>query len=252
MELGHQMFVMKRLERVAEEVVKGESKSERLEILREQLRVTVLPPEFQLPLNPLIKVKGIDISKCRVMESKKKPLWLTLKNADPKGTDIVLMLKVGDDLRQDALILQLLRVMYELWRREGLDMQMNIYGCISTGTYTITNNESLKSMVSICCLGFERGLLQVVRNATTIGSVLLHFADQQAKQGGGVSKSGSLSRKFNSALKAITGYEVLKDWVYEQVCDDVKDEDKRSEEMERYIMRIDQIDSFCDYLTLPM
>ena len=50
------MFVMKRLEKVAELVVKGESKAERLEILHEQLRKTVLPPEFQLPLNPHIKV----------------------------------------------------------------------------------------------------------------------------------------------------------------------------------------------------
>jgi hypothetical protein len=50
------MFVMKRLERVAEQVVLGESKSKRLEILREQLRLTVLPAEFQLPLNPHIKV----------------------------------------------------------------------------------------------------------------------------------------------------------------------------------------------------
>ena len=50
------MFVMKRLEKVAELVTQGKSKHERLEILREQLRQTVLPPEFQLPLNPHIKV----------------------------------------------------------------------------------------------------------------------------------------------------------------------------------------------------
>ncbi len=36
-ELGHQMFVMKRLEKVAEKVVQGESKAQRLEILRQQL-----------------------------------------------------------------------------------------------------------------------------------------------------------------------------------------------------------------------
>lgn len=65
---------------------------------------------------------GIDVAKCKVMESKKKPLWLVLRDADG-GPDIVLIVKVGDDLRQDALIMQLLRVMNELWRREGLDMQ---------------------------------------------------------------------------------------------------------------------------------
>lgn len=39
------------------------------------------------------QICGIDVSRCRVMESKKKPLWLTLKNADTGG-DIQLMLKV--------------------------------------------------------------------------------------------------------------------------------------------------------------
>ena len=59
-ELGHQMFVMKRLERVADQVKLGDSKASRLEILKEQLRLTVLPPEFQLPLNPNIKVFRFD------------------------------------------------------------------------------------------------------------------------------------------------------------------------------------------------
>lgn len=87
------------------------------------------------------------------MESKKKPLWLTMKNADKTKSDCVLMLKVGDDLRQDALIMQLLRVMNELWKKEGLDMQMMLYDCISTG--------------------YERGLLQVVLNATTLGEIAI-------------------------------------------------------------------------------
>jgi phosphatidylinositol kinase/protein kinase (PI-3 family) len=76
------------------------------------------------------------------MESKKKPLWLTMHNANIAAGKVVLMLKVGDDLRQDILILQLLRVMDDIWRKEGLEMQMMLYNCISTG--------------------FERGLLQVL------------------------------------------------------------------------------------------
>ena len=211
MELGHQMFVMKRLERVAEEVIKGESKSRRLEILKEQLKITVLPQEFQLPLNPHMKVCGIEINKCRVMESKKKPLWLTLKNADENAGNVVLMLKVGDDLRQDTLILQLLRVMQEIWRREGLDMQMMVYDCITTG--------------------FERGLLQVVPNATTLGSILMASTDKKA---GGKVKSGSLARKIGAAFKALADYNVMRDWIYEQVENDVKgSEAKKQAEMER-------------------
>ena len=74
------------------------------------------------------------------MESKKKPLWLAMKNAEEGGKDFVIMLKVGDDLRQDALIIQSLRVMNELWRNEGLDMQMMVYDCISTGIHLNFNS----------------------------------------------------------------------------------------------------------------
>jgi hypothetical protein len=72
------MFVMKRLEKVAEKVKLGDSKAERLDILKKELKATVLPPEFQLPLNPHIKVRGITVDGCRVMESKKKPLWFAI------------------------------------------------------------------------------------------------------------------------------------------------------------------------------
>jgi hypothetical protein len=151
MELGHQMFVMKKLEQVAQAVILGDSKEARKEILRARLSEIILPDTFKLPLNPHLQVCGIDVSRCRVMESKKKPLWLTLRQTD--GSDLVLMLKVGDDLRQDALILQLLRVMDDLWRREGLDMKMQLYDCLSTGD--------------------ERGLLQVVLKANTLGNILI-------------------------------------------------------------------------------
>ena len=208
-ELGHQMFVMKRLENVAETVKTGESKSERLSILKEQLRATVLPKEFQLPLNPHLKVKGIEVEDCKVMESKKKPLWLVMHNCDVEKPNVVLMLKVGDDLRQDILIMQLLRVMDDLWKKEGLDMQMMLYDCISTG--------------------FERGLLQVVLNATTVGRILSgkclkhsaaliclisrHLAEVAYKK-----TKGKLSRKFGSALNAINDFDHLRDFILDEVC----------------------------------
>jgi len=45
------------------------------------------------------------------MSSKKIPLWLVFNNADPSGGPIYIIFKSGDDLRQDILTLQLLRIM---------------------------------------------------------------------------------------------------------------------------------------------
>ncbi|OCT91778.1 hypothetical protein XELAEV_18014833mg [Xenopus laevis] len=44
--------------------------------------------------------------------------------------------KYGDDLRQDMLTLQMIRIMNKIWVQEGLDMQMVIFRCFSTGRGT--------------------------------------------------------------------------------------------------------------------
>lgn len=85
------------------------------------------------------------------MDSKMRPLWLVFENADPFGEDIYLILKHGDDLRQDMLTLQMLRIMDKLWKREGLDLRMNPYGCISTENRV--------------------GMIEVVLNAETIANI---------------------------------------------------------------------------------
>jgi phosphatidylinositol-4,5-bisphosphate 3-kinase len=144
------------------------------------------------------------------MESKKKPLWLTFKDATG-GNDFILMLKVGDDLRQDALIMQLLHVMDALWKREELDMQMMLYDCMSTGC--------------------ERGLLQVVQNATTLGSILMEATDKQNK----TSKSGTLSRKLGSAMKALSDFSVIGNWIKEHVEKNISEEKERSREYDRRV-----------------
>ena len=191
--LGHQSLVMKRLEMVAEKVKKRETKSERLEELSEQLKRCDFPTKFQLPLNPDMRARGIIIEKCRVMESKKKPLWLVFEDTDNKGKEITVMFKAGDDLRQDQLTLQVLGVMDTLWKSEGEDLCMSPYGCV--------------------CTGDELGMLEVVTNSKTLAGII---GDNQKKS------KGSNWKKVTAAMDALSNDEVFKNWLIENIREEMR------------------------------
>ncbi|KAH9629422.1 hypothetical protein HF086_013336 [Spodoptera exigua] len=81
--------------------------------------------DFVSPLNPSFVCKRIKPDECRVMDSKMRPLKLKFENADPTGSDISIILKIGDDLRQDMFTLQMLRIMDRLWKNHGYDFRYN-------------------------------------------------------------------------------------------------------------------------------
>ncbi|GAB0088558.1 phosphatidylinositol 4,5-bisphosphate 3-kinase catalytic subunit delta isoform [Sergentomyia squamirostris] len=103
------------------------------------------------PLNPSFRCKALRTDKCKVMDSKMRPLWIVFENADIHGDDIYVIFKNGDDLRQDMLTLQMLRIMDRIWKSHGYDFRMNPYSCIS----------------------MERrlGMIEVVLNAETIANI---------------------------------------------------------------------------------
>lgn len=87
----------------------------------------------RLPLNPALLVCGINIQSCSFFNSNAVPLKLSFQNLDPLGDNINVIFKSGDDLRQDMLTLQMIRIMNKIWIQEGLDMRMVIFKCFSTG-----------------------------------------------------------------------------------------------------------------------
>ncbi|XP_067915047.1 phosphatidylinositol 4-phosphate 3-kinase C2 domain-containing subunit beta-like isoform X2 [Heterodontus francisci] len=105
----------------------------------------------RLPLNPAFAVKGIDASACSYFTSNAVPLKISFINADPLGKNINVIYKSGDDLRQDMLILQMIKMMDRIWCQEGLNMSMIIYRCTSTGR--------------------GRGLVEMVPGATTLAKI---------------------------------------------------------------------------------
>jgi phosphatidylinositol kinase/protein kinase (PI-3 family) len=117
-ELHKQDEIIKQLTDVAVKIKEIKNKEERLEAVRFQLRYLRdtkifylffrqidFPSRFQLPLFTNVECKGLIIEKCKVMTSKKLPLWLVFENADRNGANITVIFKSGDDLRQDVLTL---------------------------------------------------------------------------------------------------------------------------------------------------
>ena len=107
--------------------------------------------EISMPLSFKLRIKGIEVEKCRYMKSKKKPLWLTLKNAEENGSNIIVMFKAGDDLRMDIVTLQLFKIMQNLWYKNHLYLKMSNYNVISTGD--------------------QEGMLEVVTDSITVAQV---------------------------------------------------------------------------------
>ncbi|XP_077453608.1 phosphatidylinositol 4-phosphate 3-kinase C2 domain-containing subunit alpha [Stigmatopora argus] len=87
----------------------------------------------RLPLFPSLVAKELNVKACSFFNSNAVPLKLALVNADPLGEEINVMFKVGEDLRQDMLALQMIRIMDRIWLQEGLDLRIVNFKCISTG-----------------------------------------------------------------------------------------------------------------------
>ncbi|OCT87288.1 phosphatidylinositol 4,5-bisphosphate 3-kinase catalytic subunit gamma isoform isoform X1 [Xenopus laevis] len=127
---------------------------QKLEKLQNAKHPDKLPDSFRVPYDPGLRAGSLVVEKCKVMASKKKPLWLEFKCSDTTALSnetIGIIFKHGDDLRQDMLILQILRIMGSIWEAESLDLYLLPYGCISTGN--------------------KIGMIEIVKDATTIAQI---------------------------------------------------------------------------------
>jgi len=104
-----------------------------------------------MPLDLRNEVSRLKVDSCKFMDSKKLPLWLVFESANPVGDDCYIIFKCGDDLRQDQVTLQMLRLMDNLWKENGLNLRMRPYNCVTTGD--------------------EVGMIEVVLNSETSSNI---------------------------------------------------------------------------------
>lgn len=170
MELRKQSSLCLKLQRIADTVqtnydhgrLSPEQISDDMKQNFGRLNVNWMPGvgKFQLVLDPRVELCGVDLSSARIMSSKKKPLMIKFRNADPNGGDVPIIFKNGDDLRQDILTLQLLRIMDKIWLSEEIDCRLLPYNCIATG---------------VTPKGEGAGMIEVVQNSETTASIQVKF-----------------------------------------------------------------------------
>lgn len=85
-----------------------------------------------LPLDPDIKVKGIEAESATLFKSALMPCKLTFKSSEEDR--YVSIFKHGDDLRQDQLVLQIITLIDQLLKRENLDLKLTPYKVLATSS----------------------------------------------------------------------------------------------------------------------
>ncbi|KAG9330249.1 hypothetical protein JZ751_026011 [Albula glossodonta] len=134
-ELDKQTQLVQLLGALAEKVRQAGS-STRQAVLQDglgRLRSFFQKQSCRLPLSPSLEAKELNVKACSFFNSNAVPLKIALVNADPLGDEINVMFKVGEDLRQDMLALQMIRIMDRIWLQEGLDLRIVEYGV--TGSF---------------------------------------------------------------------------------------------------------------------
>ena len=81
--------------------------------------------KFELPIHPSYCAYGFEFTKLRVFSSKMLPIALNLYSSE--GLTFRVIFKIGDDLRQDLMILQIFKIMDKIWMENNLDLKLSVY-----------------------------------------------------------------------------------------------------------------------------
>lgn len=114
-----------------------ENRPMKIEKLKKSLRdpkneLIQFDPPLPLPLDPDVSVVGCFPDESNVFKSTLSPLHITFKTTE--GRRYPLLFKVGDDLRQDQLVIQIIILMDRLLQKENLDLKLTPYRILATSS----------------------------------------------------------------------------------------------------------------------
>lgn len=95
-----------------------------------RIRFTAFEP-LQFPLDPSVLITGVRAEKTVLFKSAMMPAMLVFTTTT--GKDYPAIFKLGDDLRQDQLVMQIIQLMDRTMRAENLDLKLTPYRVLATG-----------------------------------------------------------------------------------------------------------------------
>uniref|UniRef100_A0A2M4A4P5 Putative phosphatidylinositol 3-kinase vps34 involved in signal transduction n=2 Tax=Anopheles triannulatus TaxID=58253 RepID=A0A2M4A4P5_9DIPT len=150
-----QNMMCKRLGEVAQSV-KLAKESHRLTILKqglESVNQMLIDNPTVLPLEPGAEVTGVVVRSCNYFNSNTLPLKINFSG--PDRVVVPAIFKAGDDLQQDSLTIQMVRIMDKMWLREGLDLKMVTFNCVPTA--------------------YKRGMIELVSDSETLRKIQVEW-----------------------------------------------------------------------------
>jgi len=194
---------------VAANEIKNSKDSTRKMILDQQMQALDLELKEMItpiPLSVGSRVCGVDVQNCSYFKSATVPLKLSfISNASSDPTLesqplIPAIYKVGDDLRQDQLTIQMIRIMDKMWLKDGLDLKILTFGCVPTGDLEgmvelVTEAETLREIQVVG----NRSVTGAFNNVRTINEYLVKHNPSQLE----------FAKSVNNFTRSCAGYSVI-------------------------------------------
>ena len=183
------------LAEIAINVNQSQNKTEKLKEIVDKVKKNIMHnEEHYLPIEPKIKIKGIVSDKCQIFTSAKQPIKYTFKmtketkkyNPFGDANYYETIFKLGDDLRQDQLILQMINFMDSILKKRYIDCEFTIYRVLATSQ--------------------DDGFVEFVPNSKTYSNILKSSGKLKSYFINKIDNQEEFKKKLDKFINSLAGY----------------------------------------------